>query len=94
MTEMMATGVKKVTEAVTGRSNAKVDDLARDTKEYGKKDDRITTDWGVKQTNTDHWLGVVSDDKQGPMLLEDAFAREKIHRFDHERRQSLHLPIK
>ncbi|KAG5938253.1 catalase A [Claviceps monticola] len=49
------------------------------------KDDRITSDFGTKQSNTDHWLTVTSNDKTGPMLLEDSFGREKIHRFDHER---------
>ncbi|KAJ6784127.1 hypothetical protein PWT90_07277 [Aphanocladium album] len=46
---------------------------------------RITSDFGTKQSNTDDWLRVANGDKTGPMLLEDAFGREKIHRFDHER---------
>ncbi|CAG9955534.1 unnamed protein product [Clonostachys rosea f. rosea IK726] len=46
---------------------------------------RITTDFGTKQSNTDDWLRVNNDSQTGPMLLEDGFAREKIHRFDHER---------
>ncbi|CAM1505032.1 Fc.00g106690.m01.CDS01 [Cosmosporella sp. VM-42] len=49
------------------------------------KDSRITTDYGVKQSNTDDWLKVHREDKTGPMLLEDPHGREKIHRFDHER---------
>ncbi|KAI1848511.1 hypothetical protein JX266_005817 [Neoarthrinium moseri] len=49
------------------------------------KDDRITSDFGVKQGNTDDWLKIVNEDSTGPQLLEDSFAREKIHRFDHER---------
>lgn len=49
------------------------------------KDDRITSDFGVKQGNTDDWLRITNEDRIGPMLLEDSFAREKIHRFDHER---------
>ncbi|KHN98658.1 catalase [Metarhizium album ARSEF 1941] len=49
------------------------------------QNDRITADFGTKQSNTDDWLRVCSDKTTGPMLLEDAFAREKIHRFDHER---------
>ncbi|EFY88495.1 catalase [Metarhizium acridum CQMa 102] len=48
-------------------------------------EDRITADFGTRQSNTDDWLRVSSDKTTGPMLLEDAFAREKIHRFDHER---------
>ena len=34
----------------------------------------------LKQTNTDDCLRVVSEDKAGPMLLEDAFGREKVRR--------------
>lgn len=33
----------------------------------------------------DDWLKVATEDKTGPMLLEDHAAREKIHSFDHER---------
>lgn len=39
---------------------------------------RITSDFGTKQSNTDDWLRVANGDKTGPMLLEDAFAREKV----------------
>lgn len=49
------------------------------------KMDRITADFGTKQSNTDDWLRISTNDKTGPMLLEDTFGREKIHRFDHER---------
>lgn len=39
---------------------------------------RITSDYGVKQNNTDDWLRVVNKDKIGPSLLEDPFGREKV----------------
>ena len=52
---------------------------------YEDPSNRITTDYGVKQSNTDDWLRVASEDKTGPALLEDHASREKIHRFDHER---------
>src|ERR1700760_2491396 len=32
----------------------------------------------VKQTNTDHWLKVVDEEQNGPLTLEDPFAREKV----------------
>ncbi len=32
----------------------------------------------MKQKNTDDWLKVVHEDKQGLMLLEDSFARENV----------------
>lgn len=43
------------------------------------------SDFGVKQGNTDDTLKIVNNQSTGPHLLEDSFAREKIHRFDHER---------
>nr|GAT50676.1 predicted protein [Mycena chlorophos] len=58
--------------------------MARDTKEVSDKD-RLTTDYGVRQGNNDDWLKAVSDLHTGPMLMEDAYGREKIMRFDHER---------
>ncbi|KKP05826.1 catalase-1, partial [Trichoderma harzianum] len=73
-----------VKQAVMGHKGAKTDQLAAHTVEP-TKDSRITSDFGTKQTNTDDWLRVNSKDQIGPMLLEDPFGREKIHRFDHER---------
>lgn len=72
--------------AAMGSNNAqaKATQLAANTVEP-TKDTRITSDFGTKQSNTDDWLRVNSEDKIGPSLLEDGFAREKIHRFDHER---------
>jgi hypothetical protein len=58
--------------------DAKSKDLDRNTKEYGDPKNRITTDWGVKVSTTDDWLKAASDDKQGPLLLEDPIAREKV----------------
>ena len=47
----------------------------------------MTTDCLSRLTEciVDNWLTVSTDDKTGPMLLEDHAAREKVHRFDHER---------
>ncbi|KAK3935205.1 catalase-1 [Diplogelasinospora grovesii] len=67
-----------------GNQGNKVADLEQETKEVSSKA-RLTTDYGVKQTSADDWLKAVSQDKTGPMLLEDPFGREKIMRFDHER---------
>ncbi|EON69022.1 catalase-1 [Coniosporium apollinis CBS 100218] len=76
---------KKAVESVAGEKDAKAADLARDTKDVHDPKNRITSDWGVRESNTDDWLKVASEEKTGPELLEDPFAREKIHRFDHER---------
>ncbi|EAW13378.1 spore-specific catalase CatA [Aspergillus clavatus NRRL 1] len=59
-------------------------DLQRDTVEIDDKQ-HMTTDFGIKISDPDHWLRVVDDKNNGPSLLEDPIAREKIMRFDHER---------
>jgi catalase len=63
---------------MTGAESKKIAQLAADTKDVHDPSYRITSDYGVKQTNTDDWLKVASEGKQGPMLLEDHFAREKV----------------
>ena len=71
-------GVEKVQELVGGEKGAKLKQLDEVSHNYGEKNARITSDYGVKQTNTDDWLKVASEDRTGPMLLEDGFAREKV----------------
>lgn len=78
-------GVDTLAGAVGTQGSKKQQDMARDTKDYMDKNNRLTTDYGVKQSNTDQWLRVVNENRTGPALLEDAAGREKIHRFDHER---------
>jgi catalase len=75
-----ASHVADKAKELTGVKNAKVAQLAADTKDVHDPSYRITTDFGVKQNNTDDWLSVVSDDKQGPQLLEDHAGREKVNR--------------
>lgn len=72
-----STAVEKAKE-MTNVKNAKVAQLAADTKDVHDKSWRMTSDFGVKQNNTDDWLKVATDDQQGPMLLEDHFGREKV----------------
>ncbi|KAI9733207.1 MAG: catalase A [Claussenomyces sp. TS43310] len=78
--------MQKAGEAVSGAlsSNAKVADMQKNIRKQTSKD-RLTSDTGVKQTNTDVWLSASTGDKKGPALLEDNFSREKIMKFDHER---------
>ncbi|KAF9533564.1 catalase [Crepidotus variabilis] len=63
---------------------AKIRDLSKDFVE-ATSNDGLTTDHGVKVSDTDNWLKVSDGTHAGPSLLEDQIAREKIHRFDHER---------
>ncbi|KAA8910803.1 catalase-like domain-containing protein [Sphaerosporella brunnea] len=66
-------------------TNEKILDMWPNKVDQTKSGNRMTTDTGVKIQDTDHWLRVVSDKQEGPALLEDQIAREKIMRFDHER---------
>lgn len=75
--QIIASASEKV-KTMTGERTQKVADLTQDTKDVHDKSHRITTDYGVKQNDTDDWLKVVNEDKTGPMLLEDPFAREKV----------------
>lgn len=78
MTTSVTEGLTKVQGAVRSAvSNKKISDLARDTGDVHEKT-KFTSDHGVPISNTDHWLKVVSDDRGGPSVLEDQFAREKV----------------
>ncbi|KAI1099937.1 catalase [Jackrogersella minutella] len=74
----------KAANMVKGEKGRKVADLDA-VSHTVSPEDRVTSDFGVKMGNVDEWLRVVNKDKTGPMLLEDSFSRERIHRFDHER---------
>ncbi|TVY89553.1 Catalase [Lachnellula willkommii] len=86
---------QKAGEAVTSimSTNKKTADMKPNMVEPTSSD-HLTSDFGVKQNNTDIWLHASTGDRQGPALLEDNFAREKaspnlqklwIMKFDHER---------
>ncbi|KAJ5810408.1 uncharacterized protein N7503_002626 [Penicillium pulvis] len=64
--------------------DGKFADMEKDTVDVHAKQ-HMTTDYGIKISDPDHWLRTVSDKNTGPSLLEDQIAREKIMRFDHER---------
>ncbi|KAL2123603.1 hypothetical protein VTJ04DRAFT_4058 [Mycothermus thermophilus] len=86
MSGLVPETVQKVAHAagLGPRESDKLKQLAHDTKDMTPQD-RVTTDYGVKQPTQDDWLKIVSEDHTGPLLLEDPFGREKIMRFDHER---------
>lgn len=76
--QILANIADRTKEAMPSATSKKVSQLASVTKDVHDKSARITTDYGVKQSNTDDWLKVATEDKNGPSLLEDAFAREKV----------------
>lgn len=86
MTTQVAAGLQKAQQAVqdTATKNKKLVDLSAESVDGTAKEPQ-KTDHGVGITDPDHWLKLGDDKKAGPSLLEDQIAREKIHRFDHER---------
>ncbi|KAL2871630.1 catalase catA [Aspergillus lucknowensis] len=86
MTTHVAAGLQKAQHAVQGSAtkNKKLVDIEAETVNAHTKHHQ-STDHGVGITDPDHWLRAASEQRPGPMLLEDQIAREKIHRFDHER---------
>jgi catalase len=73
----IADQLKKAQHVVMGSGDAKSAQLAKSTV-TPDAESRMTSDYGVRQSNADDWLRVATDDRIGPMLLEDPFAREKV----------------
>lgn len=71
-----------VKQTIMGSQGDKIADLSKDTVEP-TENTRLTSDFGVKENNTDHWLSVTNADHTGPALLEDHFAREKVSEHTH-----------
>ncbi|KIX08516.1 uncharacterized protein Z518_03172 [Rhinocladiella mackenziei CBS 650.93] len=91
MASSLASGLRNVGDSVadsiaTMTETKKVADLQKNLKDQHCQQIN-TTDWGSKISDLDHWLKIVDEkgNKVGPQLLEDQIARERIHRFDHER---------
>ena len=80
MTSTLASGLQKVVNMDGAASdNPKLAQLSQHTVNYdASQNARITTDFGTKVNNTDHWLSVSTDDHYGPTLLEDGHGREKV----------------
>jgi catalase len=74
--------MQRVQQVIMGSAGDKISDLQRDTR-VDEDGSRLTSDFGVRQANTDDWLKVVSEDHTGPMLLEDMFGREKVSFREH-----------
>lgn len=58
-------------------TEGKFSDMEKDTVDVFAKQ-HMTTDYGIKISDPDHWLRTVSDKNTGPSLLEDQIAREKV----------------
>lgn len=79
MASTIANGLSKaINMDAAATDNPKLADLAKDTVDSADANARLTTDWGNKVSNTDHWLAISNDDRYGPSLLEDGHGREKV----------------
>ena len=85
MSSITAQVTDKISSLANMSSGDKIKDLERDTVDQATNKTGLTTDHGVPISDTDNWLKVTNGPTVGPHLLEDQSAREKIHRFDHER---------
>jgi catalase len=79
MQSVLGGTIRKAGEAVSHAmsSNKKVTDMKSDIREPTTSD-RLASDFGVRTGNTDIWLSASTEEFQGPQLLEDNFAREKV----------------
>lgn len=77
MASIIPETINAAKQIVMGSQGDKFADLAKNTIEPTNKT-KLTSDWGVKQNNTDHWLSITNDKHTGPALLEDTFGREKV----------------
>lgn len=73
-------GTMSTSKATNGSSstvNKKLQDLEKDVYDVHQPQ-HMTTDFGHKVSDTDHWLKVGSKDQVGAHLLEDQVGREKV----------------
>jgi hypothetical protein len=80
MATKIAGGLHRAQEVLqnTSSKSKKLVDLERDTADAHTQQP-LTTDHGVRVSNTDQWLRVTNDRRTGPSLLEDQIAREKVN---------------
>jgi catalase len=82
MQSVLGGAMQTAADAVTATGalssdSKKIVDIKKDFIQQTDKD-RITSEFGVKQSNTDNWLSASTSERKGPALLEDNFAREKV----------------
>lgn len=77
MASTISNGLQRVMDGAASQ-NPKLADISKDTNDSHDPNAKLTTDWGGKVSDTDHWLTVSTEDQYGPALLEDGHAREKV----------------
>lgn len=58
-------------------TNEKILDMYPNTVNTHQTSKTMTTDFGTKINDADHWLKIVGNKGHGPSLLEDQIARER-----------------
>lgn len=76
--------MQKAGDAISGAmsSNKKIAEMKHDYRHLSSKVP-LTSDTGVREPTHDIWLSASTGDRQGPLLLEDNFAREKVDSLSH-----------
>lgn len=75
LNEAKESATRKINDVTT--TNEKILDMYPNTVNV-RQDKTMTTDFGTKINDGDHWLKVVGKEGHGPSLLEDQIARERV----------------
>lgn len=75
VSEIKESATHKASEVAT--TNEKILDMCPNIVNV-HQDKTMTTDFGIKINDADHWLKIVGKSGHGPSLLEDQIARERV----------------
>jgi catalase len=83
LTGLVEASVHKVKSVLDSKSpsvveSAKTKSLQSDTKNADTSTQPFTTDFGLKVSNNESFLKIVSEKSTGPQLLEDEIGRERV----------------
>jgi catalase len=83
LTGLVEASVHKVKSVLDSKSpsvveSAKTKSLQSDTKNADTTTQPFTTDFGLKVSNNENFLKLVSEKSTGPQLLEDEIGRERV----------------
>lgn len=76
MQSVLGGAVQSATHALSS-DDKKIADLKKDFVRQTEKT-KLSSEFGVKQPNNDNSLSATTADRQGPVLLEDTWGREKV----------------
>ena len=86
ITEKVSDKAQEIFQSGANAGSKQSDKINQLKNSFAPEKGNLKTNVGVKIQDTDKWLQASSENgKQGPFMLEDQHAREKIFHFDHER---------